>query len=233
MGVALLALFAPSTIAATIAQWTYETADPPDITNNAVGPVTPADVGVGTATSLHARTQTDWSNPAGNGADHGVNGGLRSQSANEWTVGDYFQFQVSTLLYNDIMLAWDQTRSGTGPAGFKLQYSTDGVNFTDDLTYTVLENSVANGGAWSATPPGTYLPNYHVGADLSAIPGLENQPVVYFRLTATAIGSSTNGTNRVDNFRVTGILVPEPGTAVLIAMVGMAIVGIGRRSVRG
>jgi hypothetical protein len=228
LGLAVLALFAPTAMAGHLVQWTYDTADPPDITNNSVGPVTPADIGVGTATSFHARTQTDWTNPSGNGADHGVAGGARSQSSNEWSVGDYYQFQVDTLLCKDIILQWDQTRSGTGPVDFKLQSSTDGVTFTDELNYVVLLNDAANGGTWSAGGP--YLPAYHFTADLSANTALNDQPAVYFRLTATSIGSSTNGTNRVDNFQMDSTQIPEPASAVLLAMAGLAFAAFTRRS---
>ena len=62
--------------------------------------------------------------PAGNGSAH-------SFSSNVWAVGDYYQFQVSTLGQSQIGLVFDQTSSSTGPGNFKVQYSTNGTTFTD------------------------------------------------------------------------------------------------------
>jgi hypothetical protein len=79
--------------------------------------------GSGTASAFHASPLTVWSSPVGNGSSH-------SFSADHWAVGDYWQFQISTIGLAPDFITYDQTRSSTGPAQFKLSYSTDGVNFT-------------------------------------------------------------------------------------------------------
>src|SRR6266550_6429424 len=75
-------------------------------------------------TAFHTSVATTWSNPAGNGS-------VKSLSANNWSVADYFQFSFSTSGYSAISITWDQTGSGTGPRDFKVQYSTNGTTFTD------------------------------------------------------------------------------------------------------
>src|SRR5690242_3123267 len=74
--------------AATIATWTFETTAPAT-----AGPFAP-EVGAGAATGFHAGATT-YSSPAGNGS-------AKSFSSNTWAVGDYYQFQVSTLGQQDI-----------------------------------------------------------------------------------------------------------------------------------
>src|SRR5262249_15573774 len=108
---------ASNAMAGTIANWTFETSQP--VT---AGPVAP-EAGVGSALGSHAGTST-YSSPAGNGSAH-------SFSSNVWAIGDYYQFQVSTVGQSQIGLVFDQTSSGTGPRDFKVAYSTNGTTFTD------------------------------------------------------------------------------------------------------
>src|ERR1039458_7088008 len=86
-----------------IADWTFQTAAS---TNNIIGAgKTPgatqsgvlADFGTGTASANHASSAAAWSIPAGNGS-------ANSWSVNTWAVGDYFQFSVSTLDFQNITL---------------------------------------------------------------------------------------------------------------------------------
>ncbi len=200
--------------AAIIAQWTYEANTPSDLSNSAVGPTVLADIGTGTGTALHASANADWTTPAGNGS-------ANSFSANEWTVGDYFQYQVSTVGFTGITLSWDQTGSNTGPGRFDLEYR---VGNSDPFTVGSNDYTVVNG-SWNGTTPTMSPTSYFL--DLSGITALDNQPIVQFRITqanTTAITGGTvaaGGTGRVDNFTVTAI--PEPST---IALGAMACVGL-------
>ena len=149
-------------MAGTIADWTFETlpASPAVIT---AGPYA-AEVGAGTATGSHAAVST-YSTPAGNGSVH-------SYSSNQWQIGDYYQFQVSTVGQSQIGLVFDQTSSATGPRDFKVQYSTNGTTFTDSgFSYSVLANAAPNP-LWSTTVPAA---GYTKFVDLSTIPAVENQ----------------------------------------------------------
>jgi hypothetical protein len=124
---AILAAFALTTIAAQsqsiIANWTFEPDPlPVNITNSAVGPFSPA-LGAGSVTGLHAVANTAWFSTVGNGSSDSLGG-------NNWTTGDYFQFQFSTLTFSNIGMTWSQTRGASGPTNFSLSYSTDGAAFT-------------------------------------------------------------------------------------------------------
>ena len=70
---------------------------------------------------------------------------MHSYSSNQWQIGDYYQFQVSTVGQSQIGLVFDQTSSATGPRDFKVQYSTNGTTFTDSgFSYSVLANAAPN-----------------------------------------------------------------------------------------
>ncbi|HEX7567248.1 MAG TPA: hypothetical protein VF355_01645, partial [Anaerolineaceae bacterium] len=185
-----------------IVQWTFESPNNPTGATAATYPnaIAPA-VGTGNAGGVHASASTVWSTPAGNGS-------TLSFSSNNWAIGDYYQFRVSTTDDTDIQVSWDQTGSNTGPRDFKLAYSTDGTTFTDfGSSY-----SIANDG-WSSVTPSLVST---ISRDLSSITAINNQANVYFRLIVTSSVSISGGTvaatgsGRVDNFTVSG--TPPPTT---------------------
>ena len=108
-------------------------------------------------------------------------------------------------------MSWEQTGSNTGPKNFRLEYSTDGTNFTSHQTYTVTNET------WGSTA--TPLPSQR-SFNLSAITALNNAASIYFRLavvdTVAISGTSpvaATGTSRVDNFTVTA--APPAGTPLI------------------
>src|ERR1041385_2743997 len=106
-------------VQAQIALWNFDSLTlSPSVTNSTSLFNVSADVGTGTASSTHA-TSTVFSTPSGNGS-------AQSISATKWSVGDYWQFQTSTVGKSGILISWDQTSSSTGPGLGLLQYSTDG-----------------------------------------------------------------------------------------------------------
>ena len=223
-GFALSAVFAASTQADILANWTFEAPNTPgDITNNGTGPTVNASGGVFVATSvatgLHISANTDWTTPVGNGS-------LESLSSNEWAIGDYYQFSTSSTAYTGISISWDQTGSATGPRDFVLQYSTDNVTYNTFVSYQMTSPAVS----WSSVTPVTTT---SYSFDLSSIAALNNDSSIFFRFamnTTTSINGgtvATAGTNRVDNI-VISAAVPAPGA---IALVGLAVV-IGARSRR-
>ena len=193
----------------TIASWSFEglgfsstAATTPTLTGT--GSFT-ADAGPQTANSSftgnHASSSTVYSSPAGN---YSVN----SFSSNGWAVNDYYQFQVKTSGYSGISISFDATGSGTGPADFKVQYSTDNITYTDvaSATYKLTVDS------WSA--PTSLNSSYKTVStktfSLSSITALDNTTTVFIRLvntTTSPISSGTltasTGTSRVDNFTFT------------------------------
>jgi hypothetical protein len=202
------------TSAGTIATWTFETSLPAATNSATIGPLA-AEVGTGSASGVHASANTDYSNPVGNGS-------MESFSSNEWAIGDYYQFQASSTGLSKIGISWDQTRSSTGPADFKLQYSPDGSTFTDALSYTIPAIS------WSSGAPDITGTTSFV-SNLGAVSALDNQASIYFRLTAASAPGGTAGTNRVDNFRISEGEVPEPASLALVSLAGLAFVGFARR----
>ncbi|MGB8370349.1 MAG: PEP-CTERM sorting domain-containing protein [Verrucomicrobiia bacterium] len=206
-----LAVFSIATARAdTLADWTFETTYALITGSSTALSGLAADSGSGTASGLHASTAT-WSSPAGNGSPH-------SFSVNTWTVGDYFQFSVSTLGFQDITLSFDQASSNTGPQNYGLFYSVNGGSYTQfGANYSVLANASPNP-VWNTT---TYQAVYTFSIDLSSVTALDNAATVVFRLvdmsTTSANGGTvaTAGTDRVDNFTVSATPVPEPSTLAL------------------
>ena len=144
----------------------------------------------GQALGHHASASTAWSSPAGNGS-------IKSFSSTYWATGDYYQFQTSTIGYQNIAISWHQTSSSTGPTSFALRYSTDGSSFFDLLPgYTV------GTAGWSSGSQNTGS----IFGPVSGPPLLNNQPNVYFRLVSLVTPSNTAGTDRVDNIVITGVV---------------------------
>jgi hypothetical protein len=198
-----------------IAQWTFETSQP-----TSAGPFAP-EVGSGSASAVGLGT---ISSPAGNGSAH-------SFSGNGWNVGDYFQFQLSTIGYQNILLSLDQTSSSTGPGAFGLLWSTDGSTFSQlgivGADYTVLVNGSPNT-AWSSSgsPNLAFRFNYN----LSSITALNNASTVYFQMVDMASTNPTNGavgtsgTDRIDNFTVTGDQIPANVPDSIPSLAGLGCV---------
>jgi hypothetical protein len=198
-----------------IAKWTFEgltIAAGSTYTNYSTGRVftnIPPEVGAGAASGYHFGTfgSPSWSTATGNGSSKSLTsaGWTNSPAAPN---GDFYQFAVKTLGYQNIALSWDQIGSGTGPKDFQLLYSTDGITFTPfGSTYA------ASGSSWSS---GTTITTSSFSDDLSSITAINNASVVYFRLMVVDNVSINNGTvgtagtSRIDNFLVTGVIPGSP-----------------------
>lgn len=210
-----------SSQADTIADWTFETSQPAS-----AGPFSP-EVGSGSASGSHTGSST-YTSPTGNGSSH-------SFSSTAWSVNDYYQFTVSTLNFQNLSVSYDQTSSNTGPGQGQLEYSTDnGASFKPvQGVYTILANASPNV-AWSAT---TYNLAYTHSFDLSTLTDVNNAASVIFRVldpgTVAANGGTvaSGGTDRIDNFMVTGtsVVVPEPTALSLLGGFGLLAAGFARR----
>ena len=220
---------------AIITQWTFETSPPGDLADSATIGGIAADSGTGTASGVHASAATDWTTPAGNGS-------ANSLSSNNWSVGDYYQFSMATTGFENIMVAWAQTSSATGPGEFRLAYSIGAGPFISHVNYVVLPNqSGAPGlGAWTS---GSAIGGYNYAFDLSAVVALDNAASVDFRLIMRTLADATPpgtvalaGTSRVDNFAIEGsaiAAVPEPGPFGLLGSIaGCGWIGARVRRIR-
>ena len=163
-------------------------------------------------TAYHALAAATYTSTAGNGSQYCF-------SSNNWSPGDYYQVRLSTAGYSGISLSWDQARSSTGPAAFKLQVSTDGSTFSDVTTYTVLQSGGGGApGTWSTT---TYNSLYSYSVNLSA--AADNASTLFLRfVNAEAVVSSGSGSNRIDSILVNGTAVPAPGAMALLGVAGLA-----------
>jgi hypothetical protein len=227
---ALAAIFTvPSIKADIIAGWNFQTAASTNALFAALGMHTtftniPSDIGSGFAAGAHASASTAFSSPAGNGSTNSV-------SANQWTVGDYYQFAASSVGYTNISISFGQVGSGTGPGNFNLQYSIDGTTYTTFTNYS-LPSSVTS---WSVTVSNSLSA---FSFDLSSITGLANDAALAFRFvdasTVAVNGGAvgTAGSDRLDDIIIGGSLinpVPEPSTIALAAISGVACLVVFRR----
>jgi len=203
---------------ATVSLWTFESPNIPlTVVGNTIGGLLPA-VGSGSAMGFHASAATQFS--AGNG-----NGSATSLMANQWTPGDYWQFQVSTLGFADIHLSFDQIGNYFGATNFNLSYSLDGVSFTTFLSsYPVVPEFIS--GPWNSTAAN---PLSVRNVDLSAVSLLDNAPNVYFRLVNNVDAPFDDATGQIDNFQVTASAIPEPGHLVLLGLTTLLVLGQRQR----
>ena len=195
--------------AETVAFWTFETNPPADLSNSAtIGGVAADTVKAGvvaTASGVHASANTDWTTPAGNGS-------ANSLSANEWAAGDYFQFSMTGGPFHAPFFEFDQTRSATGPANFKVQADIGSGFFDVGSPYVVVQNT------WSSGAP---VPSHQS----FQIPGFTtNLPQFTVRIVSLEAGSATGGTGRVDNVHAYNIPEPAGCVAALTALVGLGVV---------
>ena len=127
--------------------------------------------------------------------------GMRTTPADN---GHWIQFSFNASAFSNMSLSFAVNSAGNGFNSVTLQYSLDGVNFTNVAT-----QAIAPGGGF----------NVHTFALPSAIDG---QPSVTLRLTFTGGTSSGNNLQTiVDNIQLTG--VPEPTTVAggLLGVVGL------------
>lgn len=177
-----------------------------------------------------APTNATWTVPAGNGT-------VASASAIGWSANNsYWEFEVSTALYKDIAIAFDQVSSSTGPKNWTLQYRIGAGGYNNFAAYNINYNSTGGTVSWSSTVVRT---ESKYSFDLSSITALNGQSSVFLRLlisgtqqynpTATA-PFGTAGSSRIDNIMISGTAVPEPGTAAVLA--AGAAVAVARKRKR-
>ncbi len=215
----------------TLAQWNFNSS-PPDA-NTATGTTTPS-AGSGTATLVGGASGTfvsgAASDPASGGTDNsGWNtASYPAQGTGNKTAG--VKFTVNTTGYRNITITWEHRLSATASKYARLQYSTDGVNFTDHNVITLTVNSA-------------FVFQSH---DLSAITGINDNPnaalrvVTEFESTATGSGTAgyvttsassygTGGTIRYDMVTISGTPIPVAPPAAptdLVATGGNAQVAL-------
>jgi hypothetical protein len=173
----LTLLATPST---RIGAWNFNSVTPD--ANTATGDTTPS---VGTGTESVAGTTPSFQ--PGTVSDAASFDGDNSG----WNIKDYapqgnenklrgVQFNVSTEGYQNILLTWEQMNNARCSRYSRLQYSSNGVDWVDQNVYDL-----------AGLPNGYAL----LTADLSAIPGVNNNANFAFRIVAEFDSTATGGTN--------------------------------------
>ena len=217
------AALAAAANADVVVGWTMPTAFPTGTGNVPTGTsyLPPGPNGAGVAdqganflgsqlSAVKALAASTYTSPSGNGSQYAF-------SANNWSPNDYFQISFASTGFSGLSLSWDQARSSTGPAPFKVAISVNGGNFVDLFSYNVLQSGGGGApGTWSST---TYNPIY---TNTVALTGADDAASIVVRFINTnATTSSSSGSNRIDNIFVNGTLVPAPGAAALIGLAGL------------
>src|ERR1035437_6524135 len=182
-----------ATPAINLARWNFND------TNNLVVTAPTASTGTGTGSLRNGTTASfpsgTFSDPAGapGAANSGWNAPSQApQATRNKTSG--VQFNVSTLGYQNILLAWEQRHSPTASKYTRLQYTTDGSSFVDADLITMTSTT----GDW-----------VFYTSDLSALPGVNNNPNFAFRIVseweATAVGNNnSNYVGTVSSYSTSG-----------------------------
>ncbi len=197
--------FSTTTPVVRIARWDFNATN--SYSASAPGPC----IGTGTACLIGVNadfTAGSSADPAGPPGTNNSAWDTRSYSA-QGTANKQagVQFRLSTAGYQGLQISWEQRNSPTASRYLRLQYATDGTNFTDGQVI-VMNGTNAFG---------------HCAADLSAVPGVNNNSNFAFRIVgefeSTALGTtnesyvatgagstySTAGTIRFDLVTVTGM----------------------------
>jgi hypothetical protein len=148
--VATLTVFVTNPV--VFAQWNFNSAIPD--TNIASGSIIPS-IGTGTASTVGGIVPSfiggSTTDPAASGTDNSAwtTTTYPVASANNKTAG--VQFNVSTAGKQNIIISWDQRASSTGSKYVRLQYTTNGTDFTDfpaatisSIAFTTYTNSLAS-----------------------------------------------------------------------------------------
>lgn len=154
----------------------------------------------GTVFSGYHSSSSTWSTGTGNGS-------TKAATVPNWNNGDYWQIKFVTTGYKNIRLKISQRGSNTGPRDFKLQYSTDGILFTD-LTggnYSIVNDSWLS----SSTVAGSVRI-----FDFDTVSLLNNKSQVFIRIVNSSDTSINNGsvastgTSFIDDITVEGLPFP-------------------------
>jgi hypothetical protein len=129
--------------------------------------------------------------------------------------GRHITFNVGTLGFSNIVVSFATQGTSTGFNSNQFQYSLDGITFVD------------------FGPP--YIPAAAFGSvplvfTLASIVGLNNNPNAAFRIVFNG-GSSSTGTNRIDNLVVEGTAesIPEPMSAILLLTGLGGVLGVRKK----
>lgn len=165
-------------------------------------------------------TSTNRFGSDGNGSDIAFTNGTVTAGipANE---GNWLQFNLDMTNLESLVMTYAGRTTATGMRDLTWSYSTDGSTFTNFST-------VDHVALFGASQYGLVTLNF------SSISALNDQSNVIIRGTfATQTGQSTPtsaGSTRFDNVQFNAVVIPEPGTIVMVGILGLAaLIGLRRR----
>jgi hypothetical protein len=121
----------------------------------------------------------------------------KSLSLDNWDASEFVLINLSTTGYDDIILSFDQEASATGPTSFKIQYSSDGVTFTDLAASTTATNVAPL--VFTANPMHTF--------SFASITALDNIANARLRIVPSG-ATNAAGVLHLDNILVSGTALP-------------------------
>jgi hypothetical protein len=125
----------------------------------------------------------------------------------------YIIITIDTAGWQDMLIRWDYMSDNTGgkrgPVRFDLDYAVGSGDWVNILN----NEAITRDDAW-----------HEFSYDMSSLTAINNQSSVQFRINdlQEAVGEE-NGDYWQDNVQLTGTVVPEPFTAVLLALGGAAL----------
>lgn len=226
LAISLAAAFAAGNAqAVVVTQWNFNSATPDG--NTGTGTILPA-IGTGTASLVGGVTATFASGDASGGSSDSATGddsGWNTTSYTPQGTGNKTrgaQFSVSTVGFQNVVVSYDLRHSNTSSRYEQFQYSTDGLNFVDFMSF--------DGNAGDTWFNGRSV-------DLSGVAGVNNNANFAFRVVSafapstTAYAASnptstygTSGTWRFDMVTVSAAPVPEAETYAMM-LAGLGLVG--------
>ena len=135
------------------------------------------------------------------------------------------EFDTSTFGYGDIQVSFDVNETAQGEANLQLQYTTDGSNWVNaTITSAGATATLETNSASANTVVGSYVKlagtgtgwNNLITADLSSIPGVNNNPSFGIRIVNASTGAdcvnstgaplnNTSGNWSIDNVVISGV----------------------------
>ncbi|MBK7104013.1 MAG: T9SS type A sorting domain-containing protein [Ignavibacteriae bacterium] len=111
-----------------------------------------------------------------------------------WSENEYYLITVNTINYSDIYLSFDCYSSSTGPRDFKIQFSTNAIDFYD-ITNNVFRSPLS----FSSTP----MFNFSLPNECNNTSNLNLKILCTSNVQADGDGDiSSQGTFRIDNISV-------------------------------
>ncbi len=178
----------------TLSFWDFNTGSTAVANAKWISPVT-ATTGGGTLTHNFTKTENFAGTALDASGNPAVLAGASFAPLDLANNGKSLILNVSTTGYKDIKLTYASNGSATGFSSHSVDYSTDGVNYTNIATFTGRNST-------------TFTLS---SVDFSAIAAVNNNGNFKIRITVNG-ATSSSGNNRFDNIRVVGTAIPAVKT---------------------